>query len=284
MLDEKSKSLIEILDVYINNKKTILPPFSKVNLDIQKALSDENTTIETIEKIITSDQAITSLVLRMANSAFFKGLYEISTIRSAIVRLGNKQISKIVMLATQHNSFNSNDPTFKEIVTKLWQHSVACAVGAEWLAGKCGYGEMENEAFTCGLLHDIGKLLVLSAFYSIKKTSKNALNLSEKMLYEIIDPLHTRHGFLLMKRWNLPENYCNVVRDHHVDGFDPGDALLAIIRMANQTCNAMGIGLKNEDSSVLLAATVEADSLGLSEVAIAEFELVIEDSLSLSEI
>ncbi len=267
----------------VRSKKTILPPFSKISLDIRNALSDENTTIATIEKLIASDQAVTSMVLRMANSAFFKGLNEISTIRSAIVRLGNNQISKIVMLATQRNTFNSNDPTFKEIVKKLWQHSVACAVGAEWLARKCGYSEIENEAFTCGLLHDIGKLLILTAFYSIKETSKNAFNFSEKMLYEIINPLHARHGFLLMKRWNLPESYCNVVRDHHVDEFDPGDVLLTIIRMANHACNKMGVGIKSEEPSVLLAATIEADSLGLSEIAIAEFELVIEDSLSLSD-
>jgi putative nucleotidyltransferase with HDIG domain len=283
MSDEKSQSLIEILDAYINNKKTILPPFSKISLDIQNALSDPNTKIETIEKLITSDQAITSLVLRMANSAFFKGLQEISTIRSAIVRLGNKQLSKIVMLVTQGNNFKSNDPLFNEIVQKLWQHSVASAVGAEWLAEKCGYSEMASEAFTCGLLHDIGKLLILTAFFTIKKTADNTLNLSKRMLYETIDPLHAKHGFLLMKQWNLPEKYCEIARDHHMDEFDSANALLSIVRLTNQTCNKIGIGLKNADPSILLAATLEADSLGLSEIKIAEFEMVLEDSLSLSD-
>jgi HD-like signal output (HDOD) protein len=93
--------------------------------------------------------------------------------------------------------------------------------------------------------------------------------------------LHTECGSSLLKHWNFPELYCHVAQEHHREKYDHNNDLLVITRMANQACAKMGIDL-NKDPSIILALTIEANLLGLSEVAIGELQVKMEDSLNLA--
>ena len=97
-----------------------------------------------------------------------------------------------------------------------------------------------------------------------------------------MDSLHTQHGHFLLKNWNLPDVYCDIARDHHEEEVDENDALLLMVRLVNRACNIMGIGLK-EDTTTILAATKEADLLGLSEISLAELEIKLEDSMAFAK-
>jgi hypothetical protein len=83
-------------------------------------------------------------------------------------------------------------------------------------------------------------------------------------------------GHRLLVSWHLPEVYQTIVRDHHVAVPDPSNVPLQIVRLANQACNKVGIGLRI-DPSIVLGATSEAAVLGMSEVALAELEIILED-------
>jgi len=97
---------------------------------------------------------------------------------------------------------------------------------------------------------------------------------------EAMDHLHTGHGYTLMQHWNLPEKYAEVARNHHAEALDAENYLALIVRLANKTCNKMGIGLR-QDSGTVLMATAEASELHMSEVDIAKMEIMLEDSQAL---
>ena len=80
-----------------------------------------------------------------------------------------------------------------------------------------------------------------------------------------------------MHHWNLPEKYSQVVRDHHAQALETENYLPLTVRLANKTCNKMGIGLRH-DAAMVLMATEEASELHLSEVDIAKLEIMLEDS------
>jgi HD-like signal output (HDOD) protein len=92
-----------------------------------------------------------------------------------------------------------------------------------------------------------------------------------------MDNLHTEQGWLLTRDWNLPEAYCNVARDHHSETFDARDTLLLMVRMVDKACNMMGISI-HEPSKLILVTTPEALALGLSELDLAELEIMLEDA------
>ena len=83
--------------------------------------------------------------------------------------------------------------------------------------------------------------------------------------------------FSLMHQWNLPEKYCLVARDHHLAAIDCNNLLLVLVRLSNQMCRKMGIGLK-KDPSIVLTATPEAAQVQMSEVDLARLEVRLEDS------
>ena len=101
------------------------------------------------------------------------------------------------------------------------------------------------------------------------------------MVNQALDDLHTEYGHSLLRQWNFPEFYCQVAKEHHYQKYDHQNDLLVIIRMANQACQKMGIGLQ-EDSALILSSLTEANLLGLSEVAIAGLQVKMEDSLLIS--
>jgi HD-like signal output (HDOD) protein len=270
-------SLVGMIDHYVTSKTVKLPAFNATALRIQREVAKEEPDSRLIEKLIVSDQSLTGEVLRVSNSSFYKGLTQVSTVRDAIIRMGNIEVSNIVsMVALQHN-FKSKNQAIHKIMGKLWRHSVGCAIGANWLARQAGFQALAHETFIAGLLHDVGKLYVLKVIDDMKACGEIKNLPSDTVIDELMQQLHTDQGYAIMTHWNLPEKYCRVARDHHLAELDGNNFLLVMVRMANQVCHKMGIGLI-EDPSIVLMETPEATQLQLSEMDLARLEVRLEDS------
>ena len=274
---QTEKSLIEIINAQLSSGEIKLPVFDPIALRIQKEVSKKEPNPQLIEKLIVNDQALTGAVLKVANSSFYKGLAQVATIRNAIVRLGVNEVANIVTLVTQESNFRSKDAFIHAMMRQLYRHSLGCAIGAHWLSKHCGFQIMSHEVFVAGLLHDLGKLFILKVIDQVKSSGKINFQLSEHLVNEVMDSLHDEFGYSLIKQWNLPEKYCVVARDHHADEFDTKDFLLVMVRFADKVCNKIGLGL-NADSSIVLMVAPEAKLLHLTDLDIANLEIILEDT------
>jgi HD-like signal output (HDOD) protein len=271
-----SISFVDEIELVINSGKVSLPVFNPTALRIQQELVKKEPDDRIIEQLITGDQSLSGQVLRMANSAFYRGLAKVMTVKAAIVRLGMQEIGRIVLLCASQNQFRSSDPAINRIMKKLWQHSTGCALAANWLAKRCKFVDLSSHAFFAGLFHDIGKLFVLMVIEQVKRKNKKN-GLTDALLLEAIDTLHSQQGYALMKKWQMPDQYCLIARDHHEPEVDTKDYLLLIVRLADMACQKLGIAL-TPVPSINLAATVEAGVFGLTEVDLAELEVMLEDT------
>jgi HD-like signal output (HDOD) protein len=275
-----SVSLIDVISQCIESGEINLPVFDTNAARIQQEMAKEEPDLQIIEKIINSDQALASEVLKIANSSFYRGLAEVGTVRAAIMRLGVKEIGRIVLLAASKQHFKSTDKTINKMMKKLWQHAVGCAYGAVWLAKRHTYGVDQSQAFFAGLFHDVGKLLILVVVEQVKQ-KKSTLQITDALLTEAMANLHAGGGSKLLKQWNLPEYLCIIARDHDSTEIDDKNYLLLLVRMANLVCHKLGIGLEH-DAALALPATFEAHLLNLSEIDLAELEITLEDTAVLS--
>ena len=269
-------ALADVINRFIESGQVTLPVFNTASSRIQQELAKSEPDIQIIEKIVTSDQALATEVLKIANSPFYRGLAEVSSVKAAIMRLGMQEIARIVLLAASRQHFSSKDKTINLLMKKLWQHAVGCAYGAVWLSRRHTYGIEPSQAFFGGLFHDVGKLLVLLVIEQIKRKNEN-LKITEPLLLEAMARLHAREGANLLAQWNMPDAFCAVARDHHSQEIDEKNVLLLLVRMANLVCHKLGIGLE-KDASLLPFATLEANLLNLSEIDLAELEIVLEDT------
>lgn len=275
---QPKESFIDIVLEHLNSDRTILPVFDRSIEQIQEKIDREDPDLDAIETIIGRDPSLSAQVLRSANSDFFRGLTKVSTIHSAVIRLGTGEIYDIVKRLMQADNTCCSNPFCRQLIQNLWQHSMGCAIGSRWLARQCGFDLIANEAFMAGLLHDMGKLLLVKVVESLQRAGKNHLIPSKLLLNEVLEAFHAEHGALLLTKWNLPKSYVKIAREHHLEDVDPNDTLLIVVRLVNRACRKLGIGL-HKDPSIILAATQEANLLGLSEIFLAKLEIKLEDSL-----
>jgi putative nucleotidyltransferase with HDIG domain len=179
--------------------------------------------------------------LKLVNSAFYGFNRRITTLKQAITLLGFRSVRNVVVNAGvvgifRRRMFNSRHRN------RLWNHSVACAVTARVLAERTGF-KAKEEAFTAGLLHDIGKVVIDQ--YAPQKGALVAELVEggqdeRAAEVEVLGMDHTRIGALIADRWQLPKSLCWVIEFHH----DPDSELLPahkdlvrLIAVANEICD-----------------------------------------------
>lgn len=274
---KKKVSLRDLIAREIKSDDFELPVFNDVAMKIQQLIQTEDLCVEKLENLILEDSSLASGILKVANSSFYKGLGDISTIKDATMRLGLEQVSNIVMLLSQKECYKSSNQKIKSYMEHLWQHSYATAIGCRWIAKICG-GNL-CVAFLSGLLHDIGKLVILMALERIKSRYRNC-PVTDEALSNILDSkLPKECGLMLVKLWNLPEPFDAVVQGCPEKAPAEYRSLICSISLMDIVCESLDLqmGEKTEQNA---ATSIEAQELGLSDIQIAELEIHLEDNLS----
>lgn len=274
------KSLTELIDEAIASGETALPVFPRAINELRNALKDENRSLDAIAKQLAMDASLASQVLRVANSSFYGGLSKINTTKEAIVRLGLARVVQIATLVMQKGIFSSKDPATNLFMIKLWQHSVAVALGSEWLAKRLAFEALAEEAFMAGLFHDIGELLLLRCLDDMRAKDPSTI-LPESLIREIMVRQHEEKGAWLLQSWNLPELYCGIAGAHHHPVTEDTSTVELMVRVADMASYKLGIALRPQPD-LIVSSSEEASRLGLSEIMLAELEIALEDTLALS--
>jgi len=174
---------------------------------LQQMVSDLNTNPDEIRDMIRMDAALSSMILRTANSAFFNPGYHIDSVDDAIMHLGFSDVYQIVSMLAFSDVMARPLPAYGLSAGQFWRRSVACALAMERLARK--YSEDPGAAYTIGLLHGIGMVFMQKeidrlADFSFRATLPKdvAIAVEEKSVFGIN---HAKIGAEVMKRWGFSD-------------------------------------------------------------------------------
>lgn len=270
-------SLMDLIEQRIAAGKVDLPPANRITAKLQSVTTDPDFAMGDVVELISSDQALTTEVLRVANGAFYGGLSQVRSVRDAVVRLGAPEIVRLAVMSGEKAAYRARTPQLQAMIAPLWQHAVATAMGARWLAKKLGFNNLENEAFIGGLLHDVGSLMLVRIIDDLMVAGELEATLPPAVLVEIIETGHTRRGYELARHWHLPDIYCDVVRDHHEENLSEAGTLINLVALADKACVQLGIGL-DKDASIRLDAADEAVMLGAKDLVLAQLSIMLEDT------
>lgn len=237
----------------MEEKQKILSKVSELNsvpasaLQAMRKLQDPNSNIGEIVQLINYDPGMTSNILRLANSSYYGCTKAISSLRDAIVRLGAKNIFPLITAAIASAAIKTKIRGYDMTSDQLWDHSVAVAVASENLAEILRVPG-DKIAFTAGLLHDIGKVLMGKHMIDkkIRKVFQAALDKSDSLIkteYELYGIDHAEAGGFLLGKWNIPDALVQAVRYHHIPT-EAENPNAAVVHIADVICVQNNIGFE----------------------------------------
>jgi HD-like signal output (HDOD) protein len=225
-----------------------LPALSASIARLAQLVQDEEAPLTAVEAVIRPDPGLTANVLRIANSVAFRGATPVTTVRDALARLGTRRVWEIATAAAFERVLPEDFPGYELSVAGFWRHSVAVAVYANRLAQHAQIA-LRGQAFTAGLLHDAGKLVVETflleerpTFVASMETGQLAVVSAERA---VLGTDHAEVGRIVAQRWGLPATIAAACGFHH----EPDaaleaelSALVGVVHVANGLAHAMGYG------------------------------------------
>ncbi len=243
-------SLTELLEHLLNVKK--LPTISNAVVILEQSLNQEEPDVQHVSRIISEDPVITSMVLKLANSAIYGARRTIGSVQEAVMRLGFQEVRKMVMnLALveymSDKQFDILDPL------EFFRHSIGVACGMEQVNGMTGIvRENSHQLYVIGLLHDLGRWV--SANYMTDVYQHVLPEDAEQDIVELerknIGLDHAQIAAALLERWGLPLPVVQGVRFHHEPDAAPGaqQKISQLIYLVDNICALNKIGEVGEGS------------------------------------
>jgi len=227
-----------------------LQPIPQVALKIMRLLSDPQYDIKTIANEIRQEQVIVAKMLKLCNSSMYAGNVQIDSLNNAILMLGHGMLIKTIVSASVSSFYNQSDSGYSLCKGGLYHHAIGTAIIAEKIAQITGKAS-PSVAYTAGLLHDIGMVVldqyiasISPLFYRALHTEKSNMLAVEK---ELLGVNHCEAGKELANLWKLPSSLADAICYHHFPEETQADAVLPhIIYLADLIMSRFHSGLEIE--------------------------------------
>ncbi|MDQ2799119.1 MAG: HDOD domain-containing protein [Armatimonadota bacterium] len=230
------------------DKATDLAALPQVVFRVIELTGDPKATSADLEKVLGMDQALATKILTLANSSYYGLPRRVSSLRDAVVFLGFKSVKSLAMTISSFNVFLGKSDAPSLARRAVWRHSLETAQCAQIVSQHLHAHVQEtfspDQAYTCGLLHDVGKMVLDQSkhalFVSITQLSRTHGLRFHDVEVEVMPISHCQLGAAMGTRWNLPPLLCEAIAYHHA----PREAslnprLTATICLANEIAHYM---------------------------------------------
>jgi putative nucleotidyltransferase with HDIG domain len=241
--------VLEEIREQIKSGNLELPQVPEAMLSLAEKIDNHMFSIDEIIDCIT-DQILVSKILRICNSPYYGHLGHISSLKAAVVFIGLKSLMSIV---TVHAMSDFSPRNAKEI-KKVLQHCLVCGMIARQITRDMG-GNYEL-AFICGLLHDIGKTILLDMLgdYMLLPEARERL----------IEEHHAEVGYLLAEKWNFGSDIKDVIRYHHApENAGENMTMAEVINLSNAMAD---LNCQPEEITDMTFASLELSQISVDDL------------------
>lgn len=206
-------------------------------------INDPNCSVRDFSKIIESDPALATSLLKLVNSSFYAGNTKISNLTMAVSRLGMRETQNLILAVSVRSVFRWMPKDQQTERDRLWRHSGLTAVLCRQVNEKLGLG-FTGEEFSAGLSHDLGRIMLAVGYPDVFCKLAQLGPIEEELLIEEEHKLlgfnHTELGAWLTNVWNLPSELIEAIQYHHSPEKAPRHGTLAaVVCIAEQMANFM---------------------------------------------
>lgn len=224
----------------------LLPKASPVMNRVLQLIDEEDVGAEQLVSVIEKDIGVTANLLRLCNTPQYAGSRRLGTLKEAVSRLGTKTIMQLILMGESQSLFKSALPGYGYDGGDLWLHSLGVAEASRLVAIQAKQ-DRPALAFTGGLLHDLGKV-VLDTFWNqeskaIRARLARGATVSEAE-NEVLGVEHAELGGRIAESWGFPDALAGMIRWHHQPSAAKSDPeLCAVVHLADALNHWLGVGL-----------------------------------------
>ncbi|MBZ0151488.1 MAG: HDOD domain-containing protein [Planctomycetes bacterium] len=230
----------------ILHKSDLIPPLPDLVVRLLALLNKQETEPQDLETLLQNDQVLVAKMLAMVNSPFYGLNRAVRTVREAVMVLGFRGVRSLVLAASTAKFLQRDYACYGHEPKGLWLHSVAVAAGARALARRCRMDANQSEMlFVAGLMHDIGKLLLVSY---LNESGQKPPAGKPSFLFEraTVGLDHAEVGALVTAKWNLAVEIQEVIKAHHEINQDSSATMkdIAVVRLIDAVAHERGTGYR----------------------------------------
>lgn len=209
----------EALRAYLAASRTTPVPFPTIAMEILELVRYPDVDLNELSRYIRVDGALAGGVLALANSAVYRAVRRIDTIKEAVSRLGISEVARLSAAISMRSLYSSDATRAHEAFQPIWQrlfhHAVAVArCSSELARQKAARTPGPEQTFMAGLLHDVGLAAALRGVAELVSFGKLPA-LEEPALGRVLHRAHVEAGIELHKAWQLPPTLAEVAAHHH---------------------------------------------------------------------
>lgn len=194
-----------------------LPTLPSIVYELNRVINDPMSSTSDVEKIMGNDASLTTKVLKLANSAYYAIPGGVTSLQRAIAYIGYDTINQLALSASIIKSLGPKSHELFDLPA-FWKHALGVAMASEVIAKEVKY-KTPSDLFTCGLVHDMGKVALFNVaedqfLEAVNFAREHKLSLVEAEA-ELDAPRHTHIGFELATKWRLPYQIQVSIANHH---------------------------------------------------------------------
>ncbi|MEI9940780.1 MAG: HDOD domain-containing protein [Pseudomonadota bacterium] len=231
------------LESRLNAGSLELPLLPGVAMEITSAAAKEDVDTRTIAEMLKRDAALSAHVLRIVNSPVYSPRAQIVSLQQAVARVGAVKIREIALvIACRTGVFKAKG--YEKEIDEVFSHSIGTALFAQEIARNTRNNV--EDAFLCGLLHDVGRPVLLQALVSLLREAK--LVADREAVLGLVAELHEAAGSALAKAWTLPETVITALGKHHAPRPEQESVPVRIVSLADRFAHLASEGALKSDA------------------------------------
>ncbi|HNY26110.1 MAG TPA: HDOD domain-containing protein [Candidatus Sumerlaeota bacterium] len=232
------------LNNMLEDPDLVLPVESSVALQLRQVLNQKHVSFDDVARIVSHDPALAARVLQVANSSIYASLERARNLKQAVSRLGLLEVCNILNAIVTRDLFKAQSKHLQDVMHNLWLHSI-CTAYINQLVVRHLNLPAGPDFFMMGLLHDIGKLLILYLVHLGEKSGRwKEGEVSEDILMPFFAMRHHDLGMRLLQNWDYPDSFLKVVRLHNDDrNIHSHDESVVVTFFSNLLTRKLGFSL-----------------------------------------
>lgn len=241
--------------------------------ELLRILEDPTVEAGRLLPVVQNDIGLTSRLLRTCNSPLYGLRRQVGSVREALVLMGNRSFARMAFLLCMEDVLRRDLPAYRITRDSFWRHGLMTAIGAAHVIDRLGRSEERDRAFTAGLLHDCGKILLAR---DLEGLTEGVPNLNGHIPVEIERDLtgfdHAEAGCVMMDHWGFPPLLVHTIRcHHHPDAAGRWRDVALAVEVADTMAHIRALGLRCDEESPC-AAYDKLMGLGLDVGIVRELE------------